>query len=164
MSEPAAVEQRRDPFLIAIVAGALLLIVVGIGAVLVVGRTPRSAPADPTSAEGVVKAYVEAIQAGDADGAYELLSQAAKASTSLQEYRQRFPRNQPPTDSGQRVLIEAVEVGGDTADVRVTFSHFSARPEPFSAGSSHRAVNVRLIREDGAWRVSQPAEPFPLAY
>jgi hypothetical protein len=164
MSEPAAVEQRRDPFLIAIVAGALLLIAAGIGAVLVVGRAPRSAPADPTSPEGVVQAYVEAIRAGDADRAYELLSRTAKATTSAQEYRQRFPRSQPSTESGQRVLIETVEVGEDAAEVRVTFSRFSARPEPFSAGTYHRAVNVRLVREDGAWRIGQPAEPFPLAY
>ncbi len=164
MSDRAPSVRRTDPFLIGIVAGAVLLIAAGVVAVLLVGRSPRTAPADPGSPESVVQTYVEAIRAGDADRAYGYLSRAAKSAVSLQEYRQRFSRGQSASGSEQRILIEPTQVGAETAEVKVTFSRFSARSEPFSAGSYHREVSVRLVREDGAWWVSQPTEPYPLAY
>ncbi len=164
MSEQAVPTPGADRFLIGIVAAAVLLIGVGIAAVLLVGRLPSSPPVDPSSPVGVVQAYVQALRAGDLERAYGYLSRSAQKSVPLDTYRQRFPHYYEPAATDQRLLIEPVTVGSDAAEVKVTISRFSARSDPFSASSSHRNVTVRLVKEDGVWRVNQPLEPYPLLY
>jgi hypothetical protein len=79
--------------------------------------------------------------------------------------KQNFPRPyRPATLPERRILIEPVEVGADHARVKVTVSSFSARSEPFSTGTYHNEVDVRLVRENGQWRISTPTEPFPFLY
>jgi hypothetical protein len=158
-SPPAA--RNPDRFLLGIVVGAALLIVVGIGAALVTSRTAAPRPVDPESPVGVVQAYLEALRGGDLDRAHGYLSRAAQDSVPLDDYRRRGYRSYLPDTAEQRVLVEPVTVGADTATVKVTISRFSARPEPFSATTYHRDTTVHLVREDGAWRISRPAEPYP---
>ena len=160
MSERAPVAPSTDRFLTAIVVGAVLLLVVAVGAVALLARAPRPAPADPAAPVGVVQAYVEALRAGDLDRAHSYLSRSAQAAVPLATYRERFPRYGESSRNETRLLIEPVTVGADTAEVKVTVSRFTARSEPFSANAYHRDVTVRLVREDGAWRVSQPIEPY----
>ena len=161
-SPPAA--RGSDRFVLGIVVGAALLTVVGIIAVLVASRTPPPRPVDPGSPAGVVQAYGEALRAGDLDRAYGYLSRGAQAAVSLNDYRRRAYRPYLPDTAAQRVLVEPVTVGADTATVRVTSSRFSARPDPFSATTYHQDMTVNLVREDGAWRISRPAEPYPFYY
>jgi hypothetical protein len=158
-SPPAA--RGTDRFLLGIVVGAALLIVVGIVAVFVTSRTAALRPVDPDSPAGVVQAYVEALRAGDLDRAYGYLSRAAQASVSLDDYRRRAYRPFVPDTAEQRVLVEPVTVGADTATVRVTISRFTARADPFSTSTYHQDTTVALVREDGAWRISRPVEPYP---
>ena len=56
------------------------------------------------------------------------------------------------------------EVTGDRASVKVTISTFTARSEPFSTSTYHQEVEVRLVRENGQWRIATPVEPFPFLY
>jgi hypothetical protein len=64
-----------DRFLIAIAAGAVALIVVGIiVAALGIGRG-QTVTLDPRTPDGAVQSYVEALRAGDLERAYGLLSQ-----------------------------------------------------------------------------------------
>ena len=163
MAETVASGQRPDRFLVGIVVGALLLIVLGIAAVFVAGRTPSTTVADPSSPVGVVQAYVEALRAGDADRAYGYLSGSAQASVPRDQYLQRFPRFSPPNEAS-RLLIEPGTIGPDTAEVKVTISRFNSGGAPFSANTYHQDVTVRLTMENGAWRIVQPAEPYPLIY
>ena len=160
MAEATVASQRPDRFLLGIIAGSVLLIILGIVAVFVAGRTPPTPATDPNSPVGVVQAYVEALRAGDADRAYSYLSRQAQASVPRDRYLERFPRFAPPTDAS-RLLIEPVSIGSSTAEVKVTVSRFSAGGAPFSANTSHQEVTVRLVMEDGAWRIMQPSEPFP---
>jgi hypothetical protein len=164
MSENPTPAIGHDRFLIGIVVGAVALIVVGIAAVVLVGRGPAAPPADLGSPVGVVQAYVEAVRAGDLDRAYSFLSRSEQAAVSLSEYRRRFSTTARPTNTESRVLIEPVTVGSDTAEVKVTISRFSARADPFSTGTSHQEVNVRLVKQDGTWRVDQPIGPYPFLY
>jgi hypothetical protein len=160
--EPSPPPARgSDRFLLGIVVGAALLIVVGIGAVLLTSRAAAPRPVDPDSPVGVVQAYVEALRGGELDRAHGYLSRAAQASVPLDDYRRHAYRPYAPDTSAQRVLVEAVTVGADTASVKVTLSRFSARPDPFSASTYHRDTTISLVREDGAWRISRPAEPYP---
>ena len=164
MADPPAAPPRSDRFLAGIIAGSVLLIALAVAAVFLAGRRPPRPPADPSSPAGVVQAYVEAIRSGDLQRAHGYLSRAAQASLPLSTYRERFPRHVEPTSSDQRILIEPIVIEADRAEVKVTISRFSARSDPFSARTFHRDVTVRLVREDGAWRVDQPAEPYPFLY
>jgi hypothetical protein len=148
-----------DRFLLAIVVGALALIVGGVALVLVLGRAPAPPRPDPASPAGVVQSYVEALRAGELDRARGLLSSSARAQ--LDRDRDSFPRYYTPSGVERRILIEPIEVADDRATVRVTISTFSARSEPFSSSTYHQEVEVRLVREEGQWRVSQPIEPYP---
>lgn len=154
--------RRTDRFLLGIVAGAVVLVVVGIGAVLATSRSATVRPVDPNSPVGVVQGYVDAVREGDLDRAYGYLSRVAQQSVPLDEYRRRSLRPFVNDSDEQRVLVEAVMVGTDTASVKVTISRFSARPNPFSAGTYHRDMTVSLVREDDGWRISRPVEPYPL--
>lgn len=153
-----------DRFLLGIVAGAIVLIVVSLVIVIVGNRPVDQMPADPETPVGVVEAYIEALRVGNLDSARELLSESARAELSAQDYRERFGGYPPNSESERRVLIEPIEVGADQAQVRVTISTFSTGPEPFSANSYHRDVTVYLTREDGAWRITRPFEPYALLY
>ena len=63
-------------------------------------------------------------------------------------------------DERVRIVVEPVSITDAAAEVKVTISHFNARSDPFSSSTWHRDVTARLVREDGAWKISQP----PLAY
>ncbi len=150
----------QDRFLLAIIVGAVALIVLGIVAVGAAGRTPPPAPADPDSAVGVVQAYVAALRAGDFERAETYLTRSARESLSREPFRERPPRPSQSPNTEQRALIEPVQVGAERAEVRVTISTFTADTEPFSTSTFHREVTVHLIQEAGAWRITQPLEPF----
>jgi len=161
VSEQPGAVAGPDRFLMGIVLGAVALIAVGIAAVLLAGRQQPSATVDPSSPVGVVQAYVEAVRAGDTERARGYLSQSARDQVD----RPGFPKPVlPPSPPDRRVLIEAGEVGADRATVRVTISTFTARSEPFSTGTYHQEVEVRLVRDNGQWRISTPVEPFPFLY
>lgn len=150
-----------DRFLIGIVAGAVILIVAGIAAVGLASRTGRVAVADPASPVGVVQAYVEALRAGDPDRADEFLTRAAREA---QARRSRdLPISHPsPSNVERRILIEPLRAGPDAAEVKVTISTFRADADPFSSGAYHSDVTVRLIREDGVWRITRPIETYEI--
>jgi hypothetical protein len=149
-----------DRFLIGIVVGAVALIVAGILAVVLVGRGGPSQAFDPSSPAGTVQAYVEAIRAGDRDRAYAMLSRAAQTDTRGQSFRDRFPSPSDSRGRSNRVLIEPIGESGNAAEVRVTVSRFSARSDPFSTGAYHNETVVRLVREDGAWKIDRPIDPY----
>ena len=159
----AEASRPPDRFLVGIVVGAVALIVLGIGAVLLAGRTPPPTIADPNSPVGVVQAYLEALRAGEAERAFGYLSRGTQTSVPRPTYLERFPRFGQSTETS-RLLVEPLRLGDDSAEVRVTISRFSANGSPFSTNTTHQEVVVRLTREDGAWRITQPTEPYPFVY
>jgi hypothetical protein len=160
-SELPAAAASPDRFLVGIVLGAILLIALGILAVVLAGRAPAPAAADPASPAGVVQAYVEALRAGETDRARTYLSQSARDQLD----KQGSPRPYHPGSAPERrIVIDPVEVGADRARVKVTVSAFTTRTEPFSSSTYHNEIDVRLVRENGQWRISVPIEPFPFLY
>jgi hypothetical protein len=150
-----------DRFLIGIVAGAILLILVALGAVLVARQRPPVA-VDPASPVGVVQGYVEAVRAGDGDRAKAYLTRAARESSERQ--KGDGPRFVDSSRSERRILVSLSSESADRAEVKVTVSTFSARTDPFSSNSYHNELTVHLQREDGQWRISQPADPYAFLY
>jgi hypothetical protein len=156
MTEQRTATAGPDRFLIGIVGGAILLILVSIVVVLLVGRSRPTPPADRDGPAGVVQAYIEAWRAGDVERAQSYLTRQARATA---QSRDRSPYS-PAVNDNVRIVVETVSSDADAAEVKVTISRFYARSDPFSANTSHRDVTVRLVREDGAWRISQPIEPY----
>jgi hypothetical protein len=154
---PADTRRGPDRFLLAIVAGAILLVLISVIVVLTT-RTPKPAPpADPASIIGVVQGYVEATRAGDAVKARSYLTREARAQS---EERARQNPYTPTYDNNVRIIVEATAETETTAEAKVTISRFYARSDPFSSNTSHRTVTVKLLREDGQWRITQPIEPY----
>ena len=104
----------------------------------------------------MVQGYVEAVRAGDVERARSLLTRQSLAAA---EARNRSDYT-PPGDDNVRIVFERGTIIGDTAEVKVTISRFYTRSDPFSSGTTHRDVTVHLVREEGAWRISQPPEPY----
>ncbi len=150
-----------DRFTWGIAVGVLALVLVGVGvAVAVRGRTP---PPDLTTPSGVVLAYAEALQRGDAETAWDLLSTSAQGSTTRDQFLRRASGLREPEER-VRLATENEQVQGDTARVELV-RIFPAGGGPFSFGASPPAVRntVRLVRENGAWRISGPPDPYLLS-
>jgi len=156
MAQQRAQTFGSDRFLLGIVAGAILLIVASVIVVLVVRQSPPPPLPDPNSPVGVVQSYIEAIRAGDLDRARGYLTDEARASSLTRSW----PSYSPSTNDNVRIIVEPVREDATAAEVRITISRFSARPGPFSAHSSHTDYTARLIREDGAWRITSALEPY----
>lgn len=163
MGDQAAARAGVDRMLLAIVAGVVGLIVVGLAVAVLVDRQPAGPAVDPASPVGVVQAYVEAINEGDAERAYGLLSRSARAARSLAEHRREFPFRGRVDDRQQRVVLELVSREPERAEVRATITSFSVGG-PFATETYSRDVTLRLVFEDGQWRVDQPVEPYELFY
>jgi hypothetical protein len=149
-----------DRFLLAIVAGTVVLVAVAVLAVFLFARDSRTvAPADPNSPAGVVQAYIEAVRAGDVERSRTYLTREARAQAEARDRQSTYPQSRA---DNLRIVVETVSSTDSTAEVNVTLSRFYARSDPFSSGTSRYDLTVRLIREDGAWRMTQPIEPYSL--
>jgi hypothetical protein len=147
----------QDRFLLAIVAGTVLLLVASVVIVLLMGRSRPAPPADPASPAGVVQTYIEAVRAGDPEKARGYLTREARAQALA---RDRNTTYQPSLNDNIRIVVETSAMTDSTADVKVTVSRFYARSDPFSSSTTHRDVTVKLLKEDGDWRISQPIETY----
>jgi hypothetical protein len=150
MAQQGALKLGPDRFLIGIVAGAVVLIAVSVMVVLS-QRQPSALPThDPESPAGVVEAYIAAVRAGDDTGARGLLSVAARRTPSARD----LPRTVATNDQNVRIVIDSVSENETKATVQLTVSRFyTGRGPLFAPNTDRRRETVRLIREDGAWRI-----------
>ncbi len=147
-----------DRFTWGIVVGVLALVAVGVGAAVFL-RGQGASP-DLTSPSGVVLAYAQDLQRGDPEAAWDLLATSAQATTT----RDRFLRRATGlrmSEERVRLATENEQVEGDTARVDLV-RIYPAEGGPFSFGSSPPPMrsSVRVVRQDGAWRISAPPDPY----
>jgi hypothetical protein len=159
--QPSAPTSGPDRFLLAIVAGTVVLVVVAILAVFLFGRWRTAPPADPDSPAGVVQAYVEAVRGGELERSRTLLTREARTQAEARDRQNAYPSSIPRTDN-LRIVVQTVSTTDTHAEVKVTLSRFYSRSDPCSSGTSRYDLTFRLIREDGAWRITQPIEPYSL--
>src|SRR5437763_3386267 len=76
-----------DRFTWGIVVGAVLLVAAGLASVTL-ARHPAAAP-DLSTPEGVVRAYVTALDTGHPEQAWDLLTTGARSGTSRDEFIRR---------------------------------------------------------------------------
>jgi len=137
-----------------------LLTIAGL-ATLVINR-PTGSP-DLTTPGGVVTAYVQAIQAQDADRAWALIAPEAqnpapggfKRPFSRSEFDNevRYGRRQTPS----QIRITKVSQNGDTAKVQLEITDVSGGL--FSSASSH-PVSVDLRRQGASWLITSDPSPY----
>jgi hypothetical protein len=143
--------------LIGIVAGTILLVVVSVIVVFMLGRPRTAPPADTSTPAGVVQAYIEALRDNDVTRSRTYLTNQARAEAEARDKNNTY---RPSPQDSVRIVVEQVSATDTRAQVKVTTSRFYANSDPFSSSSSHRDTTVALVREDGAWRITQALETY----
>jgi hypothetical protein len=142
-----------DRFTWGVVAGAVVLVVAGLVSVLLLPRTVP--PPDLTRPEGVVRTYVQAMDDGRPEDAWDLLATSARAGVTRDEFIRRattFRRGQ-----ASRLAFEQVDVSPAAARVELART-YSGGGGLFGPSSYTERSTVRLDREDGAWRITVPPD------
>lgn len=147
--EPDQTRPRHPTSLLWILAG-LVVIALVVGLVIAALRPPTSLDIDRP--EGVVQAYLRAVLDHDHAAAAGYLSQATAERCPASAFRAAW------VPEGMTADLDDVQATGDRAEVRVVLHPDTALP-PFDAVDSTTEL-FRLIREDGAWRLT--GIPWPL--
>jgi hypothetical protein len=139
-------KKSRTGLIIGIIV--LLLLVVGgaVGGFLYVNRS---------TPEKTLQAYCSALQNGDAQGAYNLLSTRAQSRTSVAQIASAIQIIKSPQVGGiKSCTVTNVQENGSsaTADVTVTLGNPSA---PSSPGKAF------LVNENGSWKIDTSPQSTP---
>ena len=145
-----------DRFTWGVALGALVLVVAGLASVLLLPR-PAATP-DLTTPQGVVRAYVTALDQSKPEQAWDLLTTGARARTTRDEFIRRAVAQGHPRS--ERIAIDGVTVEGDGARVELSRTYGSGGL--FGDTPYTTQTTVRLERADGAWRISVPPDPYLL--
>ena len=147
-----------DRFTWGIVVGALVLVIAGLGTVVLTQR--QAPPPDLSQPEGVVRAYVEALDSGHPERAWDLLAASARSGNT----RDRFIERATASSSGPlregRLTIESVVVEGSVSRVELERTFDSGGGLFGASGRYTNRSTVRLEREAGQWRITVPPEPY----
>ncbi len=148
---------KDDKFLIAIVAGIVVLVIVALVTVLL--RTPNNEEyiADNTP-EGVVHNYFLALQRQDYEKAYSYLADDLQAKPTLDE----FTRELDYTSSSEVTLqIYETRLGDVHTQVDISITTYSSGGI-FDSGSynTEDTVYLRATGDGGEWRLIE----FPYPY
>ena len=156
-----------DRFTWGAVVAVVVLCGVAIGSVLVGRQT--TAPPDMGTPEGVVTAYVVAIQEKRADDAWSLLASPRAAQSgprfeSEDETLDGFRRTVNNTYGGnnRRMRILEVKRESETARVDVDVTTVSAEPFWFGIPSSSRTVTFNLKRDGATWKITSAPSVWEL--
>lgn len=139
--------RRIDPLLAAIVAGAVLLIVIGLVAIpLVSRRAPTLAP--ETTPEGVVQRFYQAAYAEDYAAAQAYLAAESRAQISLLELQQQLGGQLQQS----QMRVTGATVSGAAATVQVTLTHVQPGGL-FGSNEWNEQRDVLLSREGDSWKI-----------
>lgn len=153
-----------DRFTWGVVGGVVVLVLAALGAAAVSRGTDR--PPDLTTPSGVTLAYALALERGDGAAAWDLLAGSVQANGRRETFIQRVADPGPGRDTRLRITVEDELITGDEATVALarTMPPSSAGPLGFLFGGSGYASRstVRLVRENGQWRLSAPPDSYLL--
>jgi len=139
----------------------LIAIGVGIGvvailAVVAVGlsaaRDPDQFPAD--SPQAALQAYLQAFDDEDYEAAYASFSADVRGQMGLEDFERAATDYHLYATESRRVLYDGVETDGDErATLRLTVE--VSYGDLLLADRYSYPTEVRMVREDGAWRLDQ---------
>ncbi len=143
-----------DRFLIALVAGVVVLVGIVLAIALLRPNQPSYQPDD--TPEGVAHNYLLALQLEDYERAYGYLSPTLPGYPADIETFERNVRNNRWSfgydDDDVSLAIEAVNVTGDRAKIVVRKTEFY-RGGLFDSGQYSNTFDMTLRREQSAWKV-----------
>lgn len=155
--EASVATPRRSlwaPGLIAIIAGAVLLIVAGIVLAAVLSHTRQTVTYPPNSPAGTVQRYLTLLQNGKTDQAYRLtrISDYGPVGTMTRaEFAQQFASW---SQTSHQVTLDSTSVSRQDATVTVQISSFSGGP--FGASSESNRAVFTLVKDIGRWLITGP--------
>ena len=148
-----------DRFTAVIVAGVLALVVAGIAAALALRG--RETPPDLSTPGGVALAYVQALWREDGEQAWNLLATSTRDETDRERFLQTLSGPGSRRDGGARLTVEGEQVRGEKATVELVWQ-YPGSGGFFGGGPYSESSTVRLVREDGSWRITDPGYRYSL--
>lgn len=136
--------------LLLVVLAAFAIAVAAIALVLLRGDRQASFPSG--SPEAAYQAYLTAWADGDRDATWDALSSSVRASWPKQEYLDAAAMKYSSPDDAA-ISIDRSTVNGDRATLRVTIERVYRNG--LQSSRSRSSFDVRLVREEGAWRIDQ---------
>jgi len=134
-------EERRLPGWLLPVAGALVVV-----ALVAAGLLRETPDLDPSTPEGTIQAYLQAVFAGD--------------QTRAAEYTEgECDPNLGPAVPIEGISAALVRVDGDDNQTTVVVKLSQPSPDPIG-GLSEWEEWFNLINHDGSWVIQQPAWPY----
>ena len=147
-----------DRFTWGIVVGALVLVIAGLGTVVLTQR--QAPPPDLSQPEGIVRAYVEALDSGHPEQAWDLLAASARSGSTRDSFIARATASSSGRQREGRLTIESVVVEGSVSRVELARTFDSGGGLFGASGQYTNRSTVRLEREAGQWRITVPPEPY----
>jgi hypothetical protein len=145
-----------------VVAAVALLTVAALGSLLATRMTAQRP--NLSTPEGVVTAFIQAIQANRADEAWSYVLASGTTTgpgspyppvPTKEEFRNEVDNSTPPTRA--RVRILSVAPAGDNATVQLEVTTFSGAP---LGTAFSRTVAVMLISHGATWLITSNPSPW----
>ncbi len=140
------VEWRRS-WVVPTVVGAVLI------ALTVVALTRQPVELDPSTPEGTVQTFLQAVASQEWENAVALISEDAPESCTATDLARATDRQ------AFSASLRDANVFGDSAVVEVTIS-FAADPEPLGAGAYETRTSYSLQRENDHWLLTGVGWPY----
>jgi hypothetical protein len=156
--EASAVTSRRSPWgraFLAVIGGAVLLLLAGIVIAAVLAHTKQAVTYRPNSPEGTVQRYLNLLQDGKLDQAYrmtQITDYGPGGTMTRAMFDQQFASWSQT--SHQVTLLDPTTVGRGEATVPVQISSFSGGP--LGASTDSNRVVFTLTKSGGHWLITGP--------
>lgn len=141
------------PRSVLITIGAIVvLVVVAVLVAVFLPDRPTTYPAG--SPEAAFQDYLDAWTAGDLETAYAGLSSTVRSDLDLETYRRIDAEQSWQRTMDRRVVLLGADVTGERALLRLRIDQFTSGG--FGGDRYSEERTVRMVREDGAWRIDEP--------
>ena len=161
---PVADAGPSNRSLIYIGVGLVGLAVITIIVVLLAGDRQRADfPSD--SPEGTVQRYLVAFDAGDLEAAHAFFSADVREQMDADAYQRAVDSfgHGFSAERGRSVLFDSTDGSGDRVELHLIVEEFYG--DGLSGETYRSPRDIRLVREDGEWRIDQPLvwlDPAPI--
>lgn len=139
-----------------IAGGILVLVAASVAIVLLAGsRQAQHFPAG--TPQGTVQAYLQAWEEQDAAASWAFFSSEVHREYSFDDYERAaddYYRYSSPDGAQRSVFIDGVDGSGDQVTVRLTVEEYYG--DGLTTSSYRSPRTVRLVREDGSWKLRDP--------
>lgn len=119
---------------------------------------------DESTPEGVLQRYLAAFDASDLERAHAYFSSDVQADMDAEAFERVVEMyGAHGTETTRRVLFDDRAGDGDRVRLQLTVEELYG--EGLGASTSRYQREIRMVREDGAWRIDEPLvwlEPAPI--